>query len=303
MKGYVFDIQRFALHDGAGIRTTIFLKGCPLRCVWCQNPEGLEPTPQVVYMEKNCIKCDLCLGKVKRNGLIKEDTQLSLHRQQPENWTEIIDQCPTGALRYDCALYSSEEVVKEALKDVVFFRNNGGVTISGGEPFYQVDFLLEIVKKLKEHKIHTTIESSLYTSWENIEKVLPYIDHIYADLKLYDNQQHKVYTGVGNTKILSNLKRLLQSDKKHEITIRTPLIPNMSATKENITSIAQFLTAQYADCEYELLNYNPLAKAKYAMSGKTYCFEDNPAMFNDAQMDAFYRYAKEGGLTHLIINK
>ncbi len=301
MKGNIFDVKRFAIHDGQGIRTTIFFKGCLLRCVWCQNPEGLEGDAQVLYMEKTCIHCGICVKESKAHGIELKHGNLQIFRDRKEDWRHLADSCPSGALCLDTKEYTSDALVEEALKDKMFFRYGGGVTISGGEPFYQSDFLMEVLRKLKEKGIHTTIETSLFVKREILEKALPYIDHIYVDIKLFDAEKHKQYTGVDNHIILDNVAWLLHSDRKKDVTIRTPLIPGMSATEENITAISKFITSNYKDAAYELLNYNPLAKAKYALTGKQYCFKENPELYTSKQMEEFYTMAKNGGITNLII--
>lgn len=301
MKGNVFDIKRFAIHDGEGIRTTIFFKGCPLRCVWCQNPEGLNVDAQVLYMENTCIHCGMCVKESRNQGIEMKHGRIQVFRNRSEDWKHLVDCCPSSALCFDAKEYTSDELVEEALKDKMFFHYGGGVTISGGEPFYQSDFLIDVLKKLKAKEIHTTIETSLFVKREILERALPYIDHLYVDVKLFDAKKHLEYTGVDNRIILDNVIWLFHSDRKKDVTIRTPLIPNMSATVENITAISSFLVSQYKDAAYELLNYNPLAKAKYAFVGKQYCFEENPALYTQKQMEEFYVIAKKAGITNLIL--
>ena len=243
-KGYIFDIKRFATHDGKGIRTTVFFKGCPLRCKWCQNPEGLSYLPQVLYMESKCMHCLSCVHASKQ----------------------------------------------------------GGVTFSGGEPFLQSDFLIDLLKTCKAKGIHTAIETSLYTDLENVQKALPYLDQIYCDCKLYDENLHKQYTGVSNEKILKNIAYLLQSNKKAHVIVRTPLIPTMTASFENISSISEFLVSCYEDVHYEILNYNPLAQSKYAYLDMEYCFKENPKMYSSEKMQEFYDCAKQNGIKNLVID-
>lgn len=299
MEGYIFDFKRFAMHDGKGIRTTIFFKGCPLRCVWCQNPEGLAPQPQIVYMENTCLHCGCCVKASQEQGVTLRQNTICVQREAKEDWAKLVDACPTRSLRLDAASYTVEEVVRIACKDAPFFAYGGGVTISGGEPFYQPAFLLAILQALKAQGIHTALETSLYTSRETLMAVLPYVDQLYADIKLYDAALHQRYCGVDNALILENIAYVLAQRPQTTI-IRTPLIPHMSATQDNIHAIASFLAACSPDVSYELLNYNPLAKAKYAMVGKTYCFEDNPKLYREAEMERFYDMARQAGIHNLI---
>lgn len=300
--GYVFDIKRFATHDGAGIRTTIFLKGCPLRCAWCQNPEGLHPYPQLLYMENKCIRCGSCVNASHHGGVRLCNQTLHLQRTADEDWQQLVDLCPTTALRFDARRYTIEEIEQEIMKDTAFFRYGGGITLSGGEPLLQSGFALEIVKLCKAKGIHTTIETSLYAPLDIVKQLLPYLDHIYADLKVFDSATHKAYTGVENTQIKENIRYLLQdSDRKEHVTIRTPLIPEMTARMENIKAIAQFLHTCYEDTHYEILNYNPLAKAKYDYLDMEYCFDENPKLYSKEVMESFYQIARDAGIRNLVV--
>lgn len=300
-KGLIFDIKRFATHDGLGIRTTVFFKGCPLRCKWCQNPEGLKATPQVLYMESKCMHCLSCVRTCKKNGIIVKDNRLCVHRDYDEDWSQICDVCPTLALCMDSKEYDVDSCMYEILKDEVFFRQNGGVTFSGGEPFLQTDFLVQLLKECNKKGIHTAIETSLYTDLENIKMALPYLDQIYCDCKVYDSNLHSSLTGVSNEKILENIRFLLESNKKDQVIVRTPLIPNMTATKENIRSISQFLSSVYKDVHYELLNYNPLAQSKYSYLDMEYCFSENPKLYTRDEMEMFRQIAKDNGIQNLVI--
>ncbi len=298
-KGNIFDIKRFAVHDGTGIRTTIFLKGCPLRCVWCQNPEGLSIEKQILHMKSKCIHCHTCVSLSKEKGVQFQEDKLCIQRNVKEDWDQLVRECPTGALCYDSKNYTLEEVMKEIRKDEAFFKYGGGVTLSGGEPLLQSDFACEILKRCKEEGIHTTIETSLYASLDTVQKLLPYLDHIYADMKIFDYGQHKRYTGVDNKQIKENIAYLLKY-KKGQVTIRTPLIPDITATKENISQIASFLSNLDKEVSYELLNYNPLAQAKYDYLGMKYYFNQNPKLYTNDEMENFYRLVEENGIVNLI---
>lgn len=299
-KGIVFDIKRFATHDGDGIRTTIFLKGCPLRCVWCQNPEGLKATKQILYLENKCMHCQTCVHLSKNQGVECIDGNIHLNRNKVEDWNLIVDMCPTMALTYDSKEYTLETLCNEIFKDEAFFRRGGGITFSGGEPFQQVNFMLDVLKECKKRNIHTAIESSFYTSLENVQKVLPYLDQIYCDCKVFDSPLHKTCTSVDNEIILKNIEYLLTSNVKDKVIIRTPLIPFKNALDENIQEISRYISAIYKDVQYEILNYNPLAKAKYAYLDMAYCFEDNPPLYTKEEMQHFYSIAKENGIKNLI---
>ncbi len=299
-KALVFDIKRFAVHDGYGIRTTVFFKGCPLRCKWCQNPEGLSKKKQLLYFENSCIHCRRCEQKAY-------DGQMTYsHRPyfQPDyegDFDNLIKACPAGAIRYDSEEYDVETLLNKIKQDEVFFKHGGGVTFSGGEPFMQGQFLIDILKRCKAEGLHTAIETSLYTSLEWIEKSLPYLDLIYADLKVFDEKVHEDYTGYSSQLVKNHIQYILESQYKDKVIIRTPLIPSMTATDDNITSISKFLVNIDPEVKYELLNYNPLASSKYALVDLEYGVNKQYKMFTEAQMQHFYDVVYQTGLKNLII--
>lgn len=298
-KALVFDIKRFAVHDGYGLRTTVFFKGCPLRCKWCQNPEGLSIKKRPIYFEKSCIHCRRC-------EQYAHDNQITYNNRPYFNldysdFDNLIDVCPAGAIRYDSQEYSVEELIDKIKEDEIFFRNNGGVTFSGGEPFYQGEFLIEILKRCKEERIHTAIETTLYTSLDLIKQALPYLDLIYIDLKIFDEEKHKKYTNVSSKIIKQHIQYILESEYKDRVIMRTPLIPSMTAFDENIMLISRFLVQLYPDVKYELLNYNPLASSKYELVDLEYGVDKHYKMFNKEQMAHFYDIVYASGLKNLII--
>ncbi len=301
IEGKIFDIRRFSTHDGAGIRTTVFMKGCPLSCIWCQNPEGIDLQISPVWMESKCIGCKKCVSLSCNGGVRYADGQIRLERANDENWIDIIENCPSGAFMMDAKKYSADELMKELVKDRVFFEHGGGVTFSGGDPMLQAQFLEEILKRLKNEKIHTAVETSLFVSTEVLERMLPYLDTVYADMKIYDESAHRKCTGVSNDLIKKNIMFMLRSKHKDKVIIRTPLIPHYTATERNLSSIAQFLSDIYPDVSYELLNYNPLAEAKYHLVEKEYCFKENPKLYSKDRMIAFGNIVKEHGIKNLIM--
>lgn len=301
MKGYVFDFKRFSTHDGHGIRTTVFLKGCTLNCVWCQNPEGISIKQRPLYFPNKCIHCNTCVHKAKYGGVYAKDNDIKLDISKQENWHEIIDNCPSGALAMDSREMTAEEVVNEACKDAPFFKYGGGVTLSGGEPLFQHEFAIEILKGLKDRGITTTIETASHIPYDIYKEAMKYIDYVYADFKIIDSDEHKKYTGVNNDLIKKNLTWLLESNKAEDVIIRTPLIPGMTTEKENIAGIAKFISGIYPETKYEILNYNPLAQAKYDMVDKEFCFEKNPPLYSDDQMKEFGRIATDNGVKNLIL--
>lgn len=293
-KAFVFDIKRFAIHDGTGLRTTIFFKGCPLRCLWCQNPEGLRKERQVVYFKKKCIHCKCC----------KQFDDLIDYKDRPyfksQEVDEVIKRCPSGAIQHDSKEYDIESLMKKIKEDEIFYKYGGGVTFSGGEPFMQGEFLIELLKRCQKEGIHTAIETSFYTSVDLIKRALPYLDLIYIDLKIFDETAHQKNTGVSSSIIKENIHFVLQSEHKDKVIIRTPLIPNITATKENIEAISHFIVELNENVKYELLNYNPLASSKYELVGRKYGIDENYKMFDEKQMQTFYEIVKNTGIKNLI---
>ncbi len=301
MKGSVFDIRRFSTHDGDGIRTTVFLKGCPLCCVWCQNPEGIAFEPGPVHFPGKCIHCKTCLRLAENGGICEENGEIRLKKDREENWEALADACPTGAIAMDSRLWDPEELAAEVLKDQVFFRKGGGVTLSGGEPLAQPEFTLEVLKILHGEGIHTAIETALHVSGQVLERALPFLDLIYADFKIAGEQRHRACTGVSNSRIKENLVWLLTSEHREKAVVRTPLIPGYTAVRENLEQIASFLVGIFPDVKYELLNYNPLAEAKYHLVDREYCFKDNPKLYTKDEMEAFGEIVRTKGIQNLIM--
>lgn len=300
VSGLVFDIRRFSVHDGDGIRTTLFLKGCPLRCKWCQNPEGLSSKRHLLYFKNKCISCGACVSICPTKAIsLKEGGGIAIDRTACNLNFACADICPAVALAPDSREITALQAVEEAMSDAPFFRHGGGVTVSGGEPFSQPEFLLELLRRLKKKGVHTAVETSLFTPPETFEKTLPFIDLLFADCKILDDEGHTASTGVSNQIILQNLRTALKTPGQRVI-VRTPLIPGFTATEENITQIASFLASVNPDTEYELLNYNPLAKGKYDLVEQEYCFEENPPLYTEAEMERFRSYARAAGLSHII---
>ena len=249
-RGVIFDIKEFALSDGPGIRTTVFFKGCPLRCAWCHNPEGLKHEPELYRATAACTNCGLCLAPCTH----------------PEcaPYGRCLHACPRGLIRVSGAVWESDALAEKLLRGSDLFADGGGVTLSGGEPLLQAEFAIALLTALRAGGVHTAIETSGYADADTFLSVCRSADLVLMDLKLYDAEAHKRYTGVSNEQILKNAAALKASGIPH--VFRIPLIPAVTDTCENLAAIAAFV----GDSRAELLSYNALAPAKYAGVGMVY---------------------------------
>ena len=242
MEAMIFDIQRFSLHDGSGLRTTVFLKGCPLSCLWCANPEGQKKEPQIIKVEALCMNCGDCSGcsDIESSRTI----------------------CPTGALSVVGRKVSSDELLKELLKDEVFFRSSGGgVCLSGGEPLTQADFCAELGGMLKDKKIPVSLESCLHVPWASVEKLIPVVDEFFCDLKHSDPLIFREQTGGDLSLILENLRRL--DDAGVSVRIRIPVIYGFNHSEEAIRSLLELISPLKHIKAVDLMPYHPLGAGKH----------------------------------------
>ena len=244
MTGTVFDIQRFCVHDGPGIRTTVFLKGCPLRCRWCHNPEGLRPEPQVQFFTAECIGCLRCGG---------------IHN------LENVSNCPTGALKQVGKDYTVEELMEQIRKDRDFYGCDGGVTFSGGECLMQAEFVAEMLKRAKGEGLTTAVDTCGFVPWKSIEKTIPFCDTYLYDVKCADPELHMAYTGQRNERILENLRKLSASGGM--IWIRIPVIPGFNDRDTEMQAMADIVNGIPGVQKVTLMPYHTLGKSKYETLG------------------------------------
>jgi pyruvate formate lyase activating enzyme len=259
--GRVLNIQRYCSHDGPGIRTTVFLKGCSLRCKWCSNPESIKPKPELSFGPETCLganECGACLKAPFREGAFY-----------------VVDGCPTDAIEMFGKVMTAEEVLDEVERDASFYRQSGGgMTISGGECQLQPDFAVALLEGAHERGINTAIETASNVPWKFMERVLPHVDTVLHDIKLMDSERHKKWTGVGNERILENLKKAYETFPNTDFVARTPLIPGVNAHEKFIREVLAFIRPHKNVIDYELLPYHRFGTKKYEFLGKVYELAD-----------------------------
>ncbi len=265
-RGIVFDIQRYGIHDGPGIRTLVFMKGCPLRCLWCDNPESQQQLPEIAEFENKCMRCGECF-KACPVGALNKDWHIK--RDVCNNCGKCAQVCPTGARSIIGKEVILNELMEEIKKDTVFYDNSGGgVTLTGGEPTAQIGFALELLETCHKNHIHTAIETCGYVEWAELEVLLPHTDLILFDLKQMNPIKHQNLTGVANDKILKNIEKL--SRGRHTMIIRIPLIPGYNDDEENIHATARFLKNLPYAPDVEFLPYHELGIDKYRALARKY---------------------------------
>ncbi len=269
MKGLVFNIQRFSIHDGPGIRTTVFLKGCNLRCFWCHNPESINPGPELQLFLQKCIGCGKCFEICPVNAHQVIDGQRVFLREICSGCGKCAEFCYAEALVMAGEEMTVEEVVEEVEKDKAFYDNSGGgVTLSGGEALLQKDFAKAILIESKKRGLHTVVDTAGNVPWQLFEEVLPYVDLFLYDIKVLDDKKHRRATGVGNERILDNFSKLAMAGK--DICIRIPVIPNLNDNKEEMEKMAAFIKGLNGIHTVELLPFHGLGEGKYESLGMEY---------------------------------
>ncbi|MDP7289167.1 MAG: glycyl-radical enzyme activating protein [Phycisphaerae bacterium] len=269
--GRIFDIKKFALHDGPGIRTTVFCKGCPLSCVWCHNPESMSPGVELSLSVEKCIGCGTCVDACPNDAMRIDKGACTCDRELCVRCGKCVDGCFAGALEMIGRQVSVEDVMIEVRKDAPFYRTSGGgVTISGGEPLMQSDFTTAILQQCRAEGFHTALDTSGQGAWESLQAAAEHADLVLYDLKVMDPAAHEKHTGVSNDLILENLRRLCALGTPVEI--RMPIIPAMNDSAQDIDTAGEFISGLDNIVGVRLLAYHRLAAAKYERIGR-----DNPA--------------------------
>ncbi len=275
--GYVFNIQQFSVHDGPGIRTIVFLKGCPLRCRWCSNPESQESKPELAYNPNKCIgiaACGRCLKACPHNALLPgEGDKPVVARTACQKCFSCVQVCPATALHIFGQVMTVDDILAVVERDNIFFsRSGGGLTVSGGEPLLQADFVLELLAQARRRRLNTTIETSGYAAWPILEQACRYLNTLIYDIKSLDANKHQEQTKQSNAVILENFIKVTAAFPNLPILVRTPVIPGFNDSEEDIKAIMNFISGK-PNVRYELLPYHRLGQPKYEYVGKEYLLD------------------------------
>jgi pyruvate formate lyase activating enzyme len=269
LRGLVFNIQRYSLHDGPGIRTTVFLKGCPLCCAWCHNPEGMAPGQELLVVESRCLACGECRRACPFSQALVGEGALPARNEECTYCGACVEACPTGARQMVGMEMTVAEVMAEILKDRIFYEDSaGGATFSGGEPLLQHAFLRELLEECRARGIHTAVDTCGFGCTDHLLAVARLADLVLYDLKLMDDARHLQHTGVSNKPILENLKALDQIHRN--IWLRVPVIPGVNDDAANLQAIARFASGIHGVRQVTLLPYHQAGVQKYRRLGSDY---------------------------------
>ncbi len=302
-KGYIFEIQRLSTEDGPGIRTTVFFKQCPLKCIWCHNPESITKKVELEWFAHKCIGCQTCIQSCPESALSMSTNGLFIDRQRCQGCGTCSQACPSGAIHIFGEYRDLDVLVHEVVKDLSFFqKSNGGVTVSGGEPSLQADFITDFLHECKVHHISTALDTCGLASRAVLEQLIPDTDLVLLDIKEIDPHKHQQFTGVSNALILDNAKWLAEilTEQHKQLWIRTPLIPGYTATEENIRGIAEFIVIQMGNMpeRWDLLAFNNLCEAKYARLGLNWPLKGTPLMLRE-EMEKYQNIAQTWGIRNV----
>jgi len=289
--------------DGPGIRTTVFFKQCPLKCIWCHNPESILKQQQLEWLEHKCIGCNTCIETCELSALSFDENSLKIDRDKCNRCGECANECPSTALHMWGEWWTLEDLYHDIQKDKVYYtQSNGGITVSGGEPTIQSEFIINFLNKCQENDISTAIDTCGYASGKIYKEILPYVDLVLLDIKEIDPVKHKEFTGVPNDLILKNaiwISEYIKENNK-KMWIRTPIIPNYTATEENIEGIGGFIVNKLKNIpeRWDLLSFNNLCTVKYERLDMEWPLRDIPLMTNE-EIEHLFQIAKQTGVKNV----
>ena len=294
MEGVVFNIQRYSIQDGPGIRTTVFLKGCPLRCAWCSNPESQNPHPEIMFRKKQCQSCGTCADVCDIGAMTLVEAEPHLDRGMCTMCMDCVEACPSGAMQVSGKVMTLDDVVEESCRDEIFYTNSGGgVTLSGGEPLFQPEFSRHFLKACKDRSIHTALDTSGHGTWQVMKGLLEYTDLLLFDLKHLSRDKHLEGTQAGNDLILENLRRTLDSNGV-KVWIRIPVIPGYNDADSYVTELALVMSEMRA-AKVSLLGYHEWGRPKYEALGREY-FCDKLDALPKARLESMKRVIEARGI-------
>ncbi len=307
-QAFILHLQRLSTEDGPGLRTTVFFKGCPLRCAWCHNPESISPKAQLQWLETRCIGCRTCLSVCPSGSLHLDENGMTLNRETCNVCGLCVEACPGAALEMLGVHISLDGLMREVLKDRAYYdkSQDGGVTLSGGEPLMQPEFVLAFLQRLKAENIHTALDTCGLVSRQALERALPFTDLILFDIKEMDSRKHENFTGQRNERILENLAFLAaairENGSKTRLWVRTPLIPGATATAQNVAAIgAHIASLDGLVARWDLLAFNNLAKDKFRRLDLDWPFADTP-LLSQQELAYFDDIARTSGVDASIVN-
>ncbi len=281
-RGVVFNIQRFSIHDGPGIRTTIFLKGCSLHCEWCSNPESIRLSPEIIARDIKCIRCGKCVDACSQQAITVIENTRIIHWEKCNYCMKCAEVCPSGAIESVGRHMTVVEVLDIVGRDASYYRRTrGGMTISGGEPLLQWQFALKLLQEAKKRGFHTTLDTSGYADWEVLDKLLNHTDLVLYDVKHMDSAIHREATGVPNEQILDNLRKMV-GKAGSKVWVRHPVIPQFNDSEEDVEALCKLILTLRPPVEkISLLPYHKFGEMKYAAKGKVYPWTGIPTISDE----------------------
>jgi pyruvate formate lyase activating enzyme len=295
-RGVVFNVQRFSIHDGPGIRTTIFLKGCPLHCGWCSNPESMRLSPEIITRDIKCIRCSKCVEACPQQAITVVENTRVIQWEKCNYCMKCAEVCPSGAIDAAGRYMSVAEVLDTVGRDAGYYRRTGGgMTLSGGEPLVQWQYALKLLQEAKRRGFHTTVDTSGYADWEVLDEVLNYTDLVLYDVKHLDSERHQEAIGVPNERILDNLRKTV-GKATTMVWVRYPVIPQFNDTQEEIEQLCRFVLEEVPSVEkLSLLPYHKFAETKYSAIGREYPYKGIPLQ-TEERIEDLKKLAESHGL-------